>query len=119
MSEEEEILPLFVYADWLAVTGTDGLVAGLQRRPARARGHLHRLPSGAPALAPAPDAWVSGAVIDPPGARRLALLDRLAGVGDGGYRRAELRVWTDRGPESAWAYVIDAPRAAGAGAARP
>lgn len=119
MTDEDGLLPLFVYADWLAAAAAEGLVSGLSRRPARARGHLHRLPSGAPALAPAPNAWVSGAVIDPPGARRLALLDRLAGVGDGGYRRAELRIWTERGPEGAWAYVIDAPRAHGAGVARP
>jgi gamma-glutamylcyclotransferase (GGCT)/AIG2-like uncharacterized protein YtfP len=77
------------------------------------RGALWRLPAGYPALCLEGDDLVHGELVDAPDPRRLALLDRYEGVDEGLYRRARVEVVVGLRPMSAWAWVMEDPRARG------
>lgn len=109
----ERALPLFVYGTLRSDGPESGLLAGLGRKGARARGVLFRLPAGYPALRPGGESWIEGELVPWPGPARLALLDRYEGVAEGLFRRAELKVAADSALVSAWVYIMDDPRLRG------
>jgi gamma-glutamylcyclotransferase (GGCT)/AIG2-like uncharacterized protein YtfP len=101
---------LFVYGTLRSDGPESGLLAGLGRTGARARGSLFRLPAGYPALKPGGDSWIEGELVPWPGPARLTLIDRYEGVDEGLFRRAELQVAAEGALLSAWVYVMDDPR---------
>lgn len=106
-------LPVFVYGTLMSGGGQEGLLSGLGRRPAVVRGSLWDLPAGYPALCLDGDGEVHGELVDAPGARRLALLDRYEGVEDGLYERVRVTAIVGLRPAAAWAWVMADPRVRG------
>ncbi len=105
--------PIFVYGTLMSGRGQEGLLAGLGRRTAHVRGTLWDLPAGYPALRLDGSGLVYGELVDPPGGRRLALLDHYEGVHEGLYKRVTVEAVVGLRPEPAWAWVMDNPQRRG------
>ena len=106
-------LPLFVYGTLLSGGGRSGLLTGLDRQPARVRGHLFRMPAGYPALQIGDEGDVHGELLAPPDNRVLRLLDLYEGVDEGLYARVRVRAIIGLQSTRAWAYVMEQPRLKG------